>query len=369
MTAISNAPRQFLSWWGAELRALLPAAMLASRRVLPVYVISLEAGGGRLLDQKRAGLGANEAAATGIAPIAEIARDLVRRSNGVVAPEVGLRMRHDACFVRRVELPASAARDFPRLLALDLERATPFKPKDVYAAFQVQDDQPSPGMVAITQLIVKRAPVDRVIAEIEQAGIRVAAVDCWSADGSRALPVDFLERESDQGGARRSYAWPKVLAAIAAVQLATAAYLAIDRHETALGELQAQSSQLKKKVQAVREANLRAQAVSAEIDNFRRLRAANASRVAAIEEISRLLPDTAWVTDLKIEGANVSITGLAKSAMTLIPTLERSPVFVDAVSVAPLTFDQLEAKERFSIRVRMRAAGVAAELKPAEAAK
>ena len=55
--------------------------------------------------------------------------------------------------------------------------------------------------------------------------------------------------------------------------------------------------------------------------------------------------------------------------MTLIPTLERSPVFVDAVSVAPLTFDQQEAKERFSIRVRMRAAGAAAEQKPAEVTK
>ncbi len=370
MAAISDVSNQFLSWWGHELRGLLPDALFTMRRQLPRYVIGIEGGGGRLLDLKNSGHAAGPYLDGDVVPIAQVARDVLQRVSGQDAPEVGLRLRHAACFARRVELPASATRDFPRLLALDLERATPFKPRDVYSAFQIDPNQSSPGMATITQLVVKRSSVNSVIAELEGAGVRVVSLDCWSEDGSRSLPVDFLDQEKEgSGGDRRSYFWPKVLGAVAATQLAVAGYLAIDRHEAALAQLQEQSSQLKKKLQVARESNLRAQAVAAEIDNFRRVRAANASRVAAIEELTRLLPDMAWVTDLRIEGANVSISGLAKSAVSLIPTLERSPLFIDAVSTAPLTFDQREDKERFSMRVKLRGASMPDAKRPAEAGK
>lgn len=370
MTAISSASKQFLSWWGHELRGLLPDTLFSTQRLLPRYVICVEAGGGRLLDLKRPAHSAGAYLVGDLVPVAQVAQALVQRVSGPDGTEVGLRLRHAACFVRRVELPASAARDYPRLLALDLERATPFKPKDVYSAYQIDAMQPTPGMSSITQLVVKRSSVDPAIGELKAAGIRVASLDCWSEDGSRSLAVDFLDAGLEGTSANsRSYTWPKVLGAVAAAQLAVAGYLAIDRHEAALAQLQEQSSQLKKKLQFARESNLRAQAVSAEIENFRRVRAANASRVAAIEELTRLFPDLAWVTDLRIEGANVSISGLAKSAVTLIPTLERSPLFVDAVSAAPLTFDQREDKERYSIRVKLRGVGVGDVRKPAEIAK
>ena len=69
-----------------------------------------------------------------------------------------------------------------------------------------------------------------------------------------------------------------------------------------------------------------------------------------------MIPDTAWITDLRIDGTTVDISGLAASAVALVPTLERSTLFVDATSTAPLTFDQRQDKERFSIRVRFRSA-------------
>ena len=147
---------------------------------------------------------------------------------------------------------------------------------------------------------------------------------------------------------------PKVLAATAAALCAAIGYLAIDRHVTALGEIQARAAQLKAKVQTRRDAETKLQATLAEVDNFRKLRAANASKLAALEELSRLLPDTAWVTDLRIEGGTIDISGLASQAVQLVPILERSAFFRDATLTAPLTFDQREDKERFSIRVRFR---------------
>ena len=56
------------------------------------------------------------------------------------------------------------------------------------------------------------------------------------------------------------------------------------------------------------------------------------------------------------------MSGLAKSGATLPALFEKSPLLVEGALSAPVTFDQREDKERFSLRVRIRrsAAGQAA---------
>ncbi len=370
MATLAPNLRQFFAWWGQELLGLLPNRLLGTRLgPLPEYVVSKDAAGLRLIRQHGAVQGAI-AATGGIVTVPELASLLRRSSNGDAMPAVGLRLHFTDCFFRRVELPSAAARDFPRLLALDLERATPFKAKDVLTAFRLDATQANPRTTVISQCVVKRSHVDATIGDLAAAGIRVSHLDCWNEYGTEPLPLNLMDaRATENQGTHRAGNLPQGLAAIAVLLGATAVYLTIGRHEAALGNLQAQSGELKRKVQAAREADARSKAMTLEIENFRRLRASSASRTEALEELTRLLPDTAWVTDLKIDGLSVNISGLAKSAVSLIPTLEKSKFFFDAISVAPVTFDPREEMERFSIRVKVRDAASIATDKSAKAAR
>lgn len=352
----------FLRWWGDELSGLLPAWLTGrAQPVLPRRILSLETDGVRLIEG-RAGSEAAHNAAAGpgagpVVPLAEMLRRLVRDAGSREAggSEIGLRVAYPSCFVRRVELPRSAARDAARLLAVDLERVTPFKPKDVLTAYQVDPRQDNPARTAYRQLVIKRATVEGPIEAARAAGLDVVRVDCWSEDGQAALPVDFLE-QPDAASSRPGSAWlPAAVLAVVAVALAAlAGWLAHERDEAALADIQARAALLKGKVQARRDAESRLLTTMAEAESFRKLRAATGSRLAALEELSRLLPDTAWVTDLRIEGNTIDISGLARQAVQLVPILERSQYFRDATLTAPLTFDSREDKERFSIRVRLR---------------
>jgi len=278
---------------------------------------------------------------------------------------VGLRIPYASCFARRVELPAAAANDFERMLALDFERVTPFKAKDVYLTHFIEQGPAEQGKVWVRQLVVKRNAVNGLKAEVEALGLTVGSIDCWNEDGTAALPVNFLTEDASNKPLG-SASWPvsKLLAGCAAALAVTAAYILVDKYDTALQDLQAQTARQKAKVQAVREALGRSQSAYAEFANLNRLRRDYVSRVSAIEELTRLMPDTAWVTDLKIEGSNVDISGLANKAATLIPLLERSAMFVDATPTAALTFDQREDKDRFSVRVHIRSGESATATKP-----
>ena len=147
---------------------------------------------------------------------------------------------------------------------------------------------------------------------------------------------------------------------------ASGVFLVIDSFETALQDLQAQTERQKTKAKAARETLVRSQTAFAEIENLNKLRSETVTKLSVIEELTRLLPDTAWVTDLKIDGATIDISGFAKSAATLVPLLERSALFADATPTAPLTFDQREDKDRFAIRVHIRK--VVAAIAPASTA-
>src|SRR5262249_26816116 len=82
--------------------------------------------------------------------------------------------------------------------------------------------------------------------------------------------------------------------------------------------------------------------------------------VAVIDALTKLLPDSVWLTDLRLENGVLDITGLAKSGAALLPLFEHSPLFADAAMASGVNFDPQENKERFSLRVRVRQAGVEA---------
>lgn len=356
LASLGSGFRGFFSWWGSELSELLPSWILGNGGPVAPLIVSVEDAGLRFIDTRN-GKAADETQPQEIMPTQEVLDRLgeLRRSKRVTS--VGLRLPYRAVFVRRVELPAAASSNFGRLLAFDLDRATPFKAKDVFTSYYIERTPASPGKVWVCHLVVKRSAIETLKSRIEEMGAAVAAIDCWNEDGSAPLPVNFLEGDADPAPtARRRSIMIQALGTAAALLIVSATYFVFERRQTALQELDAQTARLKVRAQEVRETLARSQNAFSEIANLKRLRAETVSKVYVIEELTRLLPDTAYVTDLKMEGSTVDISGLATGAASLLATLERSTLFFNATSTAPLTFDQQQDKERFSIRAHIRGA-------------
>jgi general secretion pathway protein L len=337
----------FLSWWGDELAGLVPRALCRrSQAALPNHIFSIE-------DGRLRPIAANGAHSPDLLSTADVASQLTAEKNRA-SIRIGLRVPYRACFSRRVELPSAASRDFSRLLALDLERATPFKPRDVLTAHWVDDEQQTPGKTSLRQLVLKRSSVDTVILALQEAGLHVAQVDCWSSDGQSSVPVNFLDVVSEASAKRQGWFWPVAFTASAVALVAFAGYTYLERHETAIARIETENTKLLSIAKIKRARDAEAQDRQTQVNNFAQLLASAPSKVLALEELTRLLPDNARLTDLRFSGTTVDITGVAQSAIGLMPLLERSTLFVNAEQTAPIMADQREGKDRFSIRVRMR---------------
>ena len=344
----------FLRWWGSELRGLIPGQSTnGSQQQSPRFVVSLESATYRVLEFTNGRPTA--AGSPSMLSRDELLERLAQRSRAKKLPPLWLRLHYSSCYVRRVELPAAAGPNADKLLALDLERNSPFLPADIRAAHYQDRVAARAGHIGFQQLIVKRASVDHLVVEIERRGIEVGGIDCWNEDGTASLPVNFLavDREPLQ-----SFRFARTMVAALVVTAlglaASATYVVVDKHETALRDIRSQTALLKAKSRKNQETLAKSQEQFDEFAKLRRLRADYLSKAQTLNDLTRLVPDTAWVNDLRLDGNNLDFTGLAASAANLVRSLERSTTFVDATMTSPLTFDQREDKERFSLRARLR---------------
>jgi general secretion pathway protein L len=355
--------RRFLLWWGAELADLVPPALKrwpareSRRSVLALEETRLvhyqEEGG------KRARLGAIDLEAGEAALPAAV----VKRG------PVGLRLPHAACLVRRLDLPAAARRDFAKILQLDLERSTPFRPEEVYFDWFAEEGGGRDGRIGVRQVLAKRSAVDPLLQQLAARGLTIDFVDCWDEAGKTALPVDLLrsgEAEAAGNGGRRLR--PAAIFGLAAIVLAgSAVAVALGKYEAALERLEAESAAARTQALAVRRSLDGTEAALGDFAEIRRLKAERPPLIGTIAELTKLLPDDAWVRYLKVEGDVVDVTVMAPKTAELLPVLSGSSFFGTVSLSAPVTYDAADGTERAAVRMRLQPP--AREVGSAEAAE
>jgi general secretion pathway protein L len=352
LRSVTDSATRFLAWWRDELWGLVPERV---RRLFdgagPGAILAQVEGGFQILDEAAAA----RCEAPAVLSRAEAVSALAEMAETGRLDAVGVRLPLSQCLERRVELPKAARNDVRKMLGFDLERATPFRLEDVYTAHVPAGEPGSRGKQRFRQLVVKREPVDALLADVKAAGLEPSFVDCWHGSPASALPVNFLETSSPQNtGLGRHFTVPRMLAALVLLLIGSAFLLSLSKYGSALAELRAETAKMRAQATAVRGVLERSDAAVADLARLQDMKLKQVPAVAVLEELSRLLPDSVWLADLRIEGDIVDISGLAKSGAALPSLFVPSALFADAALTAPVTLDPREDKERFSLRLRIR---------------
>ncbi|MDX2156899.1 MAG: PilN domain-containing protein [Hyphomicrobiaceae bacterium] len=353
MTSISTSRAgAFFNWWASELRSLLPIGPRAWPRA--AVILTPEPRGVRLRLDERGTVG--PLAGDGFAdvlPVEEVAPSLARLPASLRRRPVGVRVRLEDCLVRNLELPSVPRPDLERMAALDLARSTPLKTGDVLTACQVLGPGKRRGMVQVRQLVLKSRTIAPLLEQLSEAGIQPISIDCWDRGGAAAIPVDFLAPAAPAASPARTRAERGLLAvAIALAVSALAGQWA--RQEHALSALNEQTEELKSRLLGPGAPQDATQLARSTVETAWRHKNERHPATHILEEMTRIMPDTAWVEELRIEGDVVEIGGSATSAAALLPAFERSTLFHDARFAAPLRLESGESHERFRIRARLR---------------
>ena len=355
MNQIGTGIGDFLRWWGGQLRDFVPAASAGQGGTAGPRLV-LEVAGGRASLVREAGgnvaaVGAN--AGEGVGPDAVAV--LLAGADTAGLP-VGIRVPLSDCLIRQVELPAEARARFADILRLDLERATPFRAGDVLTDFIVPTGRPTGPMVTVRQVVLRRDKVAPWVAALERLGRPAAFIDCFDTANGEAVAVNLLAQDArQQAGPSRTGLRAALLAACLLLAVG-GVWTWTSRLGAALASLQAETAAAREKAVKAQRSLDGAFGTLGDLGALRQLTTGPVSVTEVLETLTRLIPDQAWLQDIRIEGGTIELTGLAQNAAALLPLLERSAIFTEASFTAPVLLDPTAGKERFSIRLRVRRA-------------
>jgi len=242
-------------------------------------------------------------------------------------------MSPNQVLTREVELPLLPISDVKRMIALDIDRLTPFQPEQVYFDADIVSRGQENGRQQVAVGIVPRDTAAAILTAVQAKELSPAALGVKAQEGASAPSFDFLAamRDAEGGNAaqRRSLYWWAGVAALLIVNFALLTW----RDSSGLDQLrQAVESQGAPVAVAMRtrdrvdhEAARRAQLLDAK---------EKLSPMPVLDAVTAAMPQDAWVRRFEWNGKTVHVIGARKTSQDILARLEASPYLRNAKSLA-----------------------------------
>jgi general secretion pathway protein L len=250
---------------------------------------------------------------------------------------------------RPLELPQRATEFIAGVVRAQIDRLTPWTAND--AAFGWSEPVVAGAdRIVVTVAATARALVQPLVDALAAAGAEAVVV---TATPPGAAPITVLDHH-----ARGALGFARVRGALVAVLIGTGLLAGISLSAAAVvgvgyanrqDELSRRIAERRAMIRAGRDGPQAATPLRA----LERRKYQSPSSVIVLEVLSQILPDHTYVTELRIEGDKVRVTGVTRDAPELIRLLERSPNFTRATFFAPTTKAPSDPGERFHIEAQI----------------
>jgi general secretion pathway protein L len=250
---------------------------------------------------------------------------------------------------RPLELPKRAAEFLDGIVRAQIDRLTPWTVSEAVYSWTPPIEAGN-ERIQLTVAATARAqvtPYVQALAALGATAIVVSTVPQEAAAG--AAPLKVFEQQS-----RGAFEITRIRRVLMLVLAAAAAMAVISIGVSSIAadsldsEQQDLTRQISKRRAAMRQDGGNAQRM------LERRKQTTAASVIILEALSKVLPDHTFVTELRVEGGKVQVTGLTRDAPSLIRLIELSPHFERATFFAPTTQQPGEPGERFHIEARIK---------------
>jgi general secretion pathway protein L len=310
METIGRLIRQGLAWWLDELFSLVPQEWRARLTQRPKLIV----------DWDERGLSAREGnVSKPFDPATHTSRELDNAT--IVLPM-------SRVLTRELDLPLLPLNDIRRLVALDIDRLTPFPADAVYFDTEIIQRDAERGKQRVLLGVMPRAAFAEVLERVQSAGLGAAAVAMSGGAGSN-VHFDFLAQArgtSGVGGARaRVPLWWAAVALLVIANIGLFAY----RDSAALDELRndvdSQSGTVALAMHLHAKVETEAERRTALLE-----RLAHNAPLRILDAVTKALPANAWARRFEWNGQTVQVAGYKQGPADLLGKFEASPVLRNA---------------------------------------
>jgi general secretion pathway protein L len=253
---------------------------------------------------------------------------------------------------RQIELPRRASEFLDGIIRSQIDRLTPWSAADAVFGWS------KPNAIANDRIVVTVAatartqltPFVQAVTDLGAQSVAVTTIPEAPELGGAAIRIFEQQTRStvDIHRVRGVLIAMLTIAGLAAGISISAAVVLADN-------LSARQDDLSRRIgdrRAALRAGLDAAANSA-LSRLERRKYEDPAVVIVLDELSKVLPDHTYVTELRFQGKSMQVIGVTRDAPALIGLIEQSPHFTRATFFAPTTRSPSDPGERFHIEVRL----------------
>jgi general secretion pathway protein L len=264
----------------------------------------------------------------------------------------------DKIVKRDIAVPAGAQKFLSGVIRNQIERLSPWPPGNVVYGFNSKTSGENASVVDVQILMASRTHIDASRNHLAALGVQV---DRIVANNSTAETADkpagsvtLWSRLTDASGDRLERSSRLIgigigVAVAVSMCLSLWAFVSIGLVRDESESIAARAKALQRQVQGGR--TLSSAAPPAERAWF--LKETSVSSVILLEALSRALPQSAYLTEIRLENATLRMTGLADDAPGLLAPLEQSGHLTGVHFFAPTTRGPDGKSFRFSIEAHV----------------
>ena len=270
---------------------------------------------------------------------------------------VELHLRPGKFVFRPLELPARAAEFLDGVVRAQIDRITPWAARD--ATFGWSEPTALAGArIRLTVAATAQSLIEPYVQAIAATGAHsIVVYVCPQQDDVGAQSIRVLE-QSGRGkfdlGRIRSLLWVVFAGAgIMAAATSAAAVIVGNYFDRQREEILQRTTELQSPIYA---GNGATGSVGTALRSLEHRKREHPSAVLVLEALSQILPDGTYVTELRIDGNKLQLSGLSRDAPSLIRLIEQTPHFVRATFFAPTTRSSGDNADQFHIEVTVQPA-------------
>ena len=361
----------FTAWWGGELRALVPKQVEdwftgdTSRVLLKVgdqetQIILYTENQPQILGEYSSNDGL---------------RDESQRLRGLIAQsvpkqvKVEIELPEQRLIRQSVFLPLATEPTLKDVMRFEMDRLTPFSTPQVAYAWRIIQRIPERDRLKVELMVVRRDYLSQLLDDASQLGLSVEAI--YAAEAETRLAGQ--QSSEPTGGKWRANLLPadlqpateplwnsksRNLLVVLIVLLGVTLMFPISRQNALIEELGTDIAAISDRARLAGE---KQRLLVAQIEGQQILASKKNKHSAKLEdilELTKLLPNTTWVSKLVVDGEIVTLQGESVKSSDLIATLEQTPAFKDVEFVSPVTRNTTSNMERYEIRLQLTGEGI-----------
>lgn len=265
----------------------------------------------------------------------------------------------DKVVSREITVPAGAQKFLSGVIRNQIERLSPWPPNNAVYGFNSEPSVENASVVDVRILMASRTDIDAFrnhLAALDVQVDRIVANSTAETEGKTAEPVTLWSRLTDASRDHLERVNRLIGIAIGAT-VAVSVCLSLWAFVSA-GVIQDEGESIAARVKALQRQiqggqTLSAAAFSSPAERAWFLKETSGSSVILLEALSRALPDSAYLTEIRLENATLRMIGLADDAPGLLAPLEQSGHLTGVHFSAPTTRGSDGKSFRFSIEAHV----------------